>query len=166
MGTSRSTDEQPQTGGTTIMRIQATHSSRNKWPLIVSLSITVGLSLFAIPSHATVDWDEGFEYAGATVNDMNNAMDTVWGSSCAGNSVIMAPTTQALSGGGPAPHSGQRCSGRRSEGTRRSTANPPRQAINPAGRIGTSMPPLRAHYIAGSGFTCRQVLSLTLPSQR
>lgn len=108
MGTSRSTDEQPQTGGTTIMRIQATHSSRNKWPLIVSLSITVGLSLFAIPSHATVDWDEGFEYAGATVNDMNNAMDTVWGSSCAGNSSIMAPTTQALSGGGPAPHSGSK----------------------------------------------------------
>lgn len=86
MGTSRSTEEQPQTGGTIIMRIQATHSSRNKWPFVVSLSITVGLWLFTIPSHATVDWDEGFEYAN------NAAMDSVWSSSCPGNDVIMFPS--------------------------------------------------------------------------
>ena len=70
MGASRSTDEQPQTGRTAIMRIQTTQSNRNKWPLIGSLSITVGLLLFAIPSHATVDWDEGFEYT------TNAAMDS------------------------------------------------------------------------------------------
>ncbi len=61
---------------------------------------------FVVPAYATVDWDEGFEYSGGSINAMNNAMDAVWSTSCAGNSVIIAPTTQALSGGGPAPHGG------------------------------------------------------------
>lgn len=64
--------------------------------------------LFPSLAQAAVDWDDSFEYAGSTIADMNNAMDLVWQTSCAGNSVIIAPTTQALSSGGPAPHSGSK----------------------------------------------------------
>lgn len=87
MGISRSTYKQAQTGETTTMRIQTTQPSRNKWPLIASLSMTVGLLLFTMPSHAAVDWDEGFEYA------TNDAMDQVWSSSCPGNGSILFPST-------------------------------------------------------------------------
>lgn len=81
------------------MRIQTTQSNRNKWPLIASLSITVGLLLFAIPSHATIDWDEGFEYAS------NAAMDAVWSSSCPGNDVILFPSSdRAHTGSKSAKH--------------------------------------------------------------
>lgn len=87
MGMSRSMFGQAQPSETTIMRIQTTQSNRNKWPLIASLSITVGLLLFTIPSHAAVDWDEGFEYAN------NDTMDAVWSSSCPGNGGILFPST-------------------------------------------------------------------------
>ncbi len=76
------------------MRIQAIRSSRIKWPLIASLSITVGFLLFAIPSHATVDWTEGFEYAN------QSAMNAVWtGDACIADASVMTPsTTRAFSG--------------------------------------------------------------------
>lgn len=70
------------------------------------------LLVLLLPSlaHATVDWDEGFEYSGATVQDMYNSMvASNWATSCDTNSVIIAPTTQALAqAGAPAPHSGTR----------------------------------------------------------
>ena len=87
MGISRSIFGQAQPSETTIMRIQTTQPGRYKWRLVVSLSIIVGLLLFTIPSHAAVDWDEGFEYAN------NDAMDAVWSSSCPGNGVILFPST-------------------------------------------------------------------------
>lgn len=53
------------------------------------------LCLLLLPSlaHATVDWDEGFEYA------TNAAMDLVWGSSCPGNDVILFPSTERAHSG-------------------------------------------------------------------
>ena len=47
--------------------------------LILSLVATAVVSLLPISSHATVDWNEGFEYA----NDA--ALDVVWSVSCLGN---------------------------------------------------------------------------------
>ncbi len=87
MGISKSTSGQVQPSETILMRIQTRQLHRNTWPLIASLSIAVRLLLFGIPSHAAVDWDEGFEYA------TNDAMDAVWSSSCPGNGVILFPST-------------------------------------------------------------------------
>ena len=76
------------------------------------MMIRLLLCLLLLPTlaHATVDWDEGFEYSGATIADMNTSMTAAnWSTSCPGNSVIIAPTTQALAqSGAPAPHGGTR----------------------------------------------------------
>lgn len=81
------------------MKTQIAQSSRDKWPFAASLSITVGLLFFAIPSHAAVDWDEGFEYSS------NAAMDAVWSSSCEGNDAIMFPSSdRAHTGSKSAKH--------------------------------------------------------------
>lgn len=74
--------------------------------------LLVVLLLLLLPSlaHATVDWDEGFEYSGGSVQDMYNSMTSAnWGTSCGSNSVVIAPTTQALGGSdAPAPHGGSK----------------------------------------------------------
>ena len=47
------------------MRIQRSMSAGNKGALLLSLVGTAILSLLPISAHATVDWNEGFEYANA-----------------------------------------------------------------------------------------------------
>ena len=44
--------------------------------MVRALCVLLGLLLWTAPVQATVDWDEGFEYADDT------AMFAVWGSSC------------------------------------------------------------------------------------
>lgn len=54
-------------------------SAGNKRALIFSLVVTAILSLVPISSHATVDWNDGFEYANDT------SLGAVWAHSCLGN---------------------------------------------------------------------------------
>lgn len=61
--------------------------------LLASLAVVLAYTLLPIVAHATVDWDEGFEYA------TNAAMDLVWGSSCPGNDVILFPSTERAHSG-------------------------------------------------------------------
>ena len=61
------------------MRLYQLLLAENKWLLIFSLFVTAVLSLLPISSHATVDWNDGFEYA----NDASFA--AVWETSCLGN---------------------------------------------------------------------------------
>lgn len=54
------------------------------------------------PAWAVVDWDEGFEYAGSTVAAMYANMtlpNGPWDTSCPGNSVIIAPSTDRAHSG-------------------------------------------------------------------
>lgn len=57
--------------------------------------IRVLLVFLLLPSlaHATVDWDEGFEYA------TNDLMDAVWSTSCPGNAGILFPSTDLAHSG-------------------------------------------------------------------
>ena len=61
------------------MRLHRSLSARNKGVLILSMAVTAVLSLVPISSHATVDWNEGFEYANDT------SFGAVWPHSCLGN---------------------------------------------------------------------------------
>lgn len=72
------------------MRIQRSMSAGNKGALLLSLVGTAILSLLPISAHATVDWNEGFEYANDT------AFGAVWSASCLGNPGIS--TDRAFSG--------------------------------------------------------------------
>ena len=72
------------------MRLHRSLSAGNKRGLILILVTTAILSLLPISSHATVDWNEGFEYANDT------ALGAVWAYSCLGNPGVS--TDRAFSG--------------------------------------------------------------------
>ena len=93
MGTPRFTNEQTPTGGAINMNPCSTRSGRTKWPCAYSLILAVALFFLAIPSYATVDWDEGFEYAS------NAAMDAVWQTSCPGQDDILFPSADRFHSG-------------------------------------------------------------------
>ena len=61
------------------MRLHQSPPAGNKRALILSLVATAILSLVPISSHATVDWNDSFEYANDT------ALGAVWNFSCLGN---------------------------------------------------------------------------------
>ena len=61
------------------MRLLPSLLAGNNRVLILSLVATAVLSLLPISSHATVDWNEGFEYAS------DAALGAVWDTSCLGN---------------------------------------------------------------------------------
>lgn len=63
------------------------------------IRLLFALLVLPSPALATVDWTEGFEYAGADNAAKKLAMDAVWSTSCPGTSTIMWPsTTRAHSG--------------------------------------------------------------------
>ena len=72
------------------MRRHQPLSAGNKTLLLLSLVATSALSLVPISSHATVDWNDGFEYA----NDAS--LGAVWSYSCLGNPGIS--TARSFSG--------------------------------------------------------------------
>jgi hypothetical protein len=74
------------------MRIHRSISAGNKRALLLSLAATVVLSLLPISSHATVDWNDGFEYVNAA------AMNAVWSSSNPGCADLQPSTTRFFSG--------------------------------------------------------------------
>ena len=72
------------------MKIHGSISARSKQILILSVVATAILSFFPISSHATVDWNDSFEYA----NDAS--LGAVWEASCLGNPGVS--TDRAFSG--------------------------------------------------------------------
>lgn len=68
------------------MRKWHAHSKNTVRLLLTSLVVILANAILPVVAHATIDWDEGFEYAS------NATMDTVWSSSCPGNDGIIRPT--------------------------------------------------------------------------
>ena len=72
------------------MRIYKLLTARKNKSLIFSLIMTAGLLLVQIlPSHATVDWTDGFEYSSYFAMNPNP-----WQSSCPTDDTVLFPTTE------------------------------------------------------------------------